>query len=94
VGGAVTTLASVRQAGTSRIQGSSLDYAEVAAQTADYAAKTLSERKTIAGLRPDRADIVLAGSCVVKCVMEILGVSVLTVSAHGLRHGLMAELMD
>jgi exopolyphosphatase/guanosine-5'-triphosphate,3'-diphosphate pyrophosphatase len=102
VGGAVTTLASVRRAKTGEgtgtdgvgVHGSMLEYAEVAAQAADYAAKTLAERKAIAGLLPERADIVLAGACVVKAVMEILGMSVLTVSARGLRHGLMSEMMN
>jgi exopolyphosphatase/guanosine-5'-triphosphate,3'-diphosphate pyrophosphatase len=105
VGGAVTTLASVRRmkmkdpagagAGmdTQKIHGSFLDYAEIAAQAADYAGKTLAERRTVAGLLPERADIVLAGACIVKAVMETLGTFVLTVSARGLRHGLMDELM-
>jgi exopolyphosphatase/guanosine-5'-triphosphate,3'-diphosphate pyrophosphatase len=99
VGGAVTTLASVRRmkegkgAAKGEIHGSFLEYAEVAAQAADYAGKTLAERRTVAGLLPERADIVLAGACVVKAVMETLGVSVLTVSARGLRHGLMHEIM-
>jgi exopolyphosphatase/guanosine-5'-triphosphate,3'-diphosphate pyrophosphatase len=99
VGGAVTTIASVRRMKTGedaggRIHGSSLEYAEVAAQAADYAGKTLAERRAVAGLLPDRADIVLAGACVVKTVMETLGVFVLTVSARGLRHGLMHEIMN
>jgi exopolyphosphatase/guanosine-5'-triphosphate,3'-diphosphate pyrophosphatase len=98
VGGAVTTLASVRRmrsggADAGRIHGSVLEYAEVTAQIADYAAKTLAERKTVAGLLPERADVVLAGACIVKVVMETLGTPVLTVSARGLRHGLMDELM-
>jgi exopolyphosphatase/guanosine-5'-triphosphate,3'-diphosphate pyrophosphatase len=95
VGGSVTTLASVRRmkADVGKIHGSSLEYAEVAAQIADYAGKTLAERRTVAGLLPERADVVLAGACVVKTVMEALKVSVLRVSARGLRHGLMDELM-
>ncbi|MDR1648860.1 MAG: Ppx/GppA family phosphatase [Synergistaceae bacterium] len=100
VGGAVTTLASVRRMKADgdkmrdRIHGSNLEYAEVAAQAADYAGKTLAQRGAVAGLLPERADIVLAGACVVKAVMETLGTSVLTVSARGLRHGLMDELMN
>ncbi|MDR2175945.1 MAG: Ppx/GppA family phosphatase [Synergistaceae bacterium] len=106
VGGAVTTLASVRRArmegtektegetGGGRIHGSLLEYAEVAAQAADYAEKTLALRRAIAGLLPDRADIVLAGACIVKTVMETLDASALTISARGLRHGLMHEMMN
>jgi exopolyphosphatase/guanosine-5'-triphosphate,3'-diphosphate pyrophosphatase len=103
VGGSVTTLASVRrmkagkevsqEVNGGKIHGSLLEYAEVAAQIADYAGKTLAERRTVAGLLPERADVVLAGACVVKAVMEAMKVSVLTVSARGVRHGLMDELM-
>jgi exopolyphosphatase/guanosine-5'-triphosphate,3'-diphosphate pyrophosphatase len=100
VGGAVSTLASVRrmkagkEAAGGKIHGSVLEYAEVAAQAADYAGKTLAQRRAVAGLLPERADIVLAGACIVKAVMETLGTPVLTVSARGLRHGLMDELMN
>jgi exopolyphosphatase/guanosine-5'-triphosphate,3'-diphosphate pyrophosphatase len=80
------------EAEKARIDGSLLEYAEVAEQIGDYAGKTLAERRAVPGLLPDRADIVLAGACVVKAVMEELGVSVLTVSARGLRHALMHEI--
>jgi exopolyphosphatase/guanosine-5'-triphosphate,3'-diphosphate pyrophosphatase len=48
-------------------------------------------RRSIPGLQPKRAEVILAGACVVRTVMEKLGQSSLTVSDRGLRHGVMAE---
>lgn len=97
MGGTVTTIASVRHRMADYdpdvIQGSKLSRSEVEAQIADYASKTIEERKKIVGLQPKRADVILAGTCTVKVIMEMLQVSELTVSDRGLRHGLMYELM-
>ena len=43
------------------------------------------------GLQPKRAEVILAGACVVRTVMEKLGQTSLTVSDRGLRHGVLAE---
>ncbi|MBP3848586.1 MAG: Ppx/GppA family phosphatase, partial [Pyramidobacter sp.] len=58
----------------------------------DYAAKTLDQRREIVGLQPKRADVILAGACIVKAVLELTGAKELTVSDRSLRHGLMYEL--
>ncbi|MDR2528134.1 MAG: Ppx/GppA family phosphatase [Synergistaceae bacterium] len=97
MGGAVTTLASVKRGMTeydsAAIQNSTLTMGDVAAQIADYAEKTLEERGRVAGLHPRRVDVILAGACVVRAIMDTLGVQELTVSVWGLRHGLMYEMM-
>jgi exopolyphosphatase/guanosine-5'-triphosphate,3'-diphosphate pyrophosphatase len=43
------------------------------------------------GLQPRRADVFLAGACVVRTAMEKLGRQRLTVSDRGLRHGLLID---
>ena len=43
------------------------------------------------GLQPKRADVILAGACIVRTVMDKLRQNSLTVSDRGLRHGLLAE---
>jgi exopolyphosphatase/guanosine-5'-triphosphate,3'-diphosphate pyrophosphatase len=43
------------------------------------------------GLQPKRADVILAGACIVRTVMEKLDQGTLTVSDRGLRHGLVIE---
>jgi len=42
-------------------------------------------------LQPDRAEVILAGACIVLTVMDKLGKSSLTVSDRGLRHGLLID---
>jgi ABC-type dipeptide/oligopeptide/nickel transport system ATPase component len=53
-------------------------------------------RRSIIGLQPDRAEVILAGACIIRTVMEKLGKDTLTVSDRGLRHGviLMVDLGD
>jgi exopolyphosphatase/guanosine-5'-triphosphate,3'-diphosphate pyrophosphatase len=96
MGGTVTSMASVKHKMAKYdpdvIQGSKLTLDDINAQIADYAAKTLDQRREIIGLQPKRADVILAGACIVRAVMELTGVSELTVSDRGLRHGLMYEL--
>ena len=45
----------------------------------------------LVGLQPKRAEVILAGACIVRTVMEKLGQSSLTVSDRGLRHGVLEE---
>ena len=48
-------------------------------------------RRSIVGLQPKRAEVILAGACIVRTVMDKLGQTSLTVSDRGLRHGVLAE---
>jgi exopolyphosphatase/guanosine-5'-triphosphate,3'-diphosphate pyrophosphatase len=48
-------------------------------------------RRAIVGLQPKRAEVILAGACIVRTVMEKLGKQSFTVSDRGLRHGVLAE---
>lgn len=96
MGGNVTSMASVKHKmevyDPDVIQGSKMTAADVDAQIADYAAKTLDERRMIIGLQPKRADVILAGACIIRAAMELCGVDELTVSDRGLRHGLLYKL--
>ncbi len=98
VGGTATTMAAVKHElkkyDPGAIQGSSLTISEVNAQINLYSAKTLEERKNIFGLQPERADLILAGACILRGAMEILGRNSLIISDRGLRHGLMLELLS
>jgi exopolyphosphatase/guanosine-5'-triphosphate,3'-diphosphate pyrophosphatase len=97
MGGTVTSLASVKhrmaEYDPDVVQGSILTRADIDAQIGEYARKTLDERRSIVGLQPKRADVILAGACIVRVIMEMLEVAEFTVSDRGLRHGLMYELM-
>jgi len=96
MGGTVTSMAAVRHKMAKYdpgvIHGSALTLDEVNAQVAGYAARTLAQRCEIVGLHPKRADVILAGACIVKAVLELTGAPALTVSDRSLRHGLMCEL--
>jgi exopolyphosphatase/guanosine-5'-triphosphate,3'-diphosphate pyrophosphatase len=95
MGGAVTNMAAVSHGlatyDPSVVQGTVLDAAEVDRQIELYRTRTADERREIPGLQPKRAEVILAGACVVRTVLEKLGRDSLRVSDRGLRHGLLAE---
>ena len=95
MGGAVTNLTAVSYAmaryDPDKIQGTVLTRSEIDRQIALYSATPLEGRRGIVGLQPKRADVILAGACIVRTVLELLGQDSLTVSDRGLRHGLLAE---
>ena len=66
-----------------------LDRAEIDRQIELYRTRTADERRAIVGLQPKRAEVILAGACIVRTVLEKLGRDSLTVSDRGLRHGLL-----
>ena len=71
------------------VQGTVLERAEVDRQIDLYRSLTVEERRQIVGLQPGRAEIILAGACIVRTVLDKLGCRELTVSDRGLRHGLL-----
>lgn len=95
MGGAVTNMTAVQHGldvyDPAIVDGSMLDRAEVDRQIALYAATPTEERRSIVGLQPERAEVILAGACIVKTVMAKLGKDAALVSDRGLRHGLLVE---
>jgi exopolyphosphatase/guanosine-5'-triphosphate,3'-diphosphate pyrophosphatase len=77
------------------VQGTVLDLAEVDRQLHLYRTRSTDERREIVGLQPARADVILGGACIVRTILTLLGHDRLTVSDHGLRHGVvLARLAD
>jgi exopolyphosphatase/guanosine-5'-triphosphate,3'-diphosphate pyrophosphatase len=95
MGGAVTNLAAVRHGLATYdpdvVQGTVLDRAEIDRQIELYRTRDAEARRRIVGLQPKRAEVILAGACIVRTVMGKLGKPQLTVSDRGLRHGVLAE---
>ena len=95
MGGAVTYITAVQHRLASYdpevVQGSVLDRAEIDRQIELYRTRDADARRAIVGLQPKRAEVILAGACIVRAVMEKLGKQSFTVSDRGLRHGLLAE---
>jgi exopolyphosphatase/guanosine-5'-triphosphate,3'-diphosphate pyrophosphatase len=98
MGGAVTNLAAVRHRlatyDAAVVQGTVLDLSEIDRQIELYRTRSAEARREIVGLQPKRAEIILAGACIVRTVMSKLGKASLTVSDRGLRHGLLVERFD
>lgn len=95
MGGAVTNIAAVKH-GLAKydpdvVQGTVLGRAEIDRQIELYRSRDAEARRAIVGLQPKRAEVILAGACIVRTVMEKLGAEALTVSDRGLRHGVLAE---
>jgi exopolyphosphatase / guanosine-5'-triphosphate,3'-diphosphate pyrophosphatase len=95
IGGTVTNLAAVKHELASYdsdvVQGTRLDREEVDRQIELYRTRGADARREIAGLQPERAEIILAGACIVRTVLTKLGAESLLVSDRGLRHGVLVE---
>jgi exopolyphosphatase/guanosine-5'-triphosphate,3'-diphosphate pyrophosphatase len=95
MGGAMTNLTAVRLGlatyDPDAVQGAVLQRAEVDRQIRLYRSQDAESRRSIVGLQPKRAEVILAGACIVRTVMDKLGQDQLTVSDRGLRHGLLVE---
>ena len=98
IGGTVTTMAAVSHKmaryDPEVIQGSVLSREEVLRQIEAYSSKTVAQRCEMHGLQPKRADVILAGACVLQVIMDRLGADELIVSDRGLRHGLAWERLN
>jgi exopolyphosphatase/guanosine-5'-triphosphate,3'-diphosphate pyrophosphatase len=95
MGGTLTNLAAVKHDladyDPDVVQGTVLDRSEINRQIELYRTRDLAQRRTIVGLQPQRADIILAGACIVRTVLSKLGNDSLTVSDRGLRHGVLMD---
>ena len=95
MGGAVTNLTAVKLGlatyDPDAVQGAVLDRAEVERQIERYRSLDADARRETVGLQPKRAEVILAGACIVRTVMEKLGQQSLKVSDRGLRHGLLID---
>jgi exopolyphosphatase / guanosine-5'-triphosphate,3'-diphosphate pyrophosphatase len=95
MGGAVTNLAAVAHGletyDPDVVHGTRLDTDEIDRQIERYRTRSPAERRAIVGLQPARAEVILAGACVVRTVLRTLGRDAVTVCDRGLRHGLLVE---
>ena len=89
MGGALTDLAAVRHGLTvydpEVVHGTVLDREEVDRQIELYRTRGAADRRhDVVGLQPSRAEVILAGACIVRAVLEMLGADSITVSDRGL----------
>ena len=95
MGGAVTNLAAISHSMVEYdpdiVQGTVLDVEEIDRLIEIFRSKDSSSRRSMVGIQSNRAEVILAGACIVRTIADMLGCAELTVSDRGLRHGLMAE---
>jgi exopolyphosphatase/guanosine-5'-triphosphate,3'-diphosphate pyrophosphatase len=95
MGGTLTNMSAVKHElaiyDPDTVQGAVLDRPEVDRQIERYRSTDADGRRAIAGLQPKRAEVILAGACVVRTIMEALRADSVIVSDRGLRHGLLVE---
>jgi len=93
IGGTVTNLAAVAQGLVSYdpdvVHGTVIDRAELDRQIDLYRSRSADERRSIPGLQPARAEVILGGACIVRTILAKLGHDAMTVSDRGLRHGVL-----
>lgn len=97
IGGNVTSMASVYKRmdeyDPEKAQGTVLPEEEVERQIGEYLLKSPEERRKIPGLDPERADIILAGACIIRYAMRFVGCREIVVSDRGLRHGILYSMI-
>jgi exopolyphosphatase / guanosine-5'-triphosphate,3'-diphosphate pyrophosphatase len=94
-GGTFATLASMILAGRHEgqtIHGTSVSADEIRDLLAKLAAMSPEERRQVAGLPRERADIIVAGLTVVAELVKVIRAREVTVSRFGLRDGLLLEM--
>jgi exopolyphosphatase / guanosine-5'-triphosphate,3'-diphosphate pyrophosphatase len=95
MGGTLTNMSAVKHElatyDPDRVQGTVLDRPEIERQIERYRSTDADGRRGIEGLQPKRAEVILAGACIVRTIMDRLGADSVTVSDRGLRHGLLVE---
>ncbi len=95
MGGAVTNITAVKLEldpyDPDAVHGAILDRGDIDRQIELYRSRDADARRTIVGLQPQRAEVILAGACIVRTVMEKLRQERVTVSDRGLRHGVLID---
>jgi exopolyphosphatase/guanosine-5'-triphosphate,3'-diphosphate pyrophosphatase len=96
-GGTMTSIAAMVMAMRKEEYGSCHGYEvrrfEIVHLLAMLMRKDLKGRRAIAGLNPDRADIIVAGVTVVDELMEFFGANLLKINERGLREGLILKAL-
>jgi exopolyphosphatase/guanosine-5'-triphosphate,3'-diphosphate pyrophosphatase len=97
IAGTFTTLSAVEKKLVcythGEVHGSRLTLTEVRRQVALFQGKTIMERKAIPGLEPKRADVILAGACLIERIMTLFHSEWVIVSDQGVRYGLLHECL-
>lgn len=96
IAGTMTTLAAValemKIYDGARVHGHVMTRAEIATTVDRLAGLPLTERQTLPGLEPKRADVIVAGGLIALACLDALGAGAVTISDRGVRWGLALDL--
>jgi len=96
IAGTVTTLVAILLGldpyDGARVHGRLTTRAEIQKLQGDLAAMPLAKRRSVRGLEPKRADVIVQGAAIVLAVLDALGKTEFLASDRGLRWGLAQEL--
>jgi exopolyphosphatase/guanosine-5'-triphosphate,3'-diphosphate pyrophosphatase len=95
IGGTATNVAAVRHGlaeyDPDVVHGTVIDVLELDRQIELYRVRDAAARRSIPGLQPARAEVILGGACIVRTALAKLGHGSMTVSDRGLRHGVVID---
>lgn len=95
IGGTITNLAAIyhkmEKFDPELIQSTVLKKIDVNIIFKMLAKMSVKNRKSVQGLQPQRADVILGGILIIKSIMEYFKIDELNVSTKGLRHGLLFD---
>jgi exopolyphosphatase/guanosine-5'-triphosphate,3'-diphosphate pyrophosphatase len=77
-----------------RLHGHSLSIVAITEQITRLRAVPLATRRTLPGLEPDRADVIIAGAILQARILHHLQQNRLYISVQGLRYGLLYEMLS
>jgi exopolyphosphatase/guanosine-5'-triphosphate,3'-diphosphate pyrophosphatase len=97
-GGTFATLAAMalarRGGGTDQIQGVEVSSNEIEEILKQLSAMSSEQRREVPGLRPERADIIVAGVAVAAELLDRVNAGGVKVNGYGLREGLLLEMSE
>ncbi len=94
--GSITTLSAMSQRLTTydpvRIHNSLLTLAKIREMEGHLCEQTQIQRQELHGLESGRAEVIVAGVMILRCIMERIGMDKCVVSEYGLREGVLLDL--
>ena len=76
---------------STKVHGSRLSAIEVTRLRKMLAGMTVSERRSVVGMDPERADVIVAGSIILERIIGLAGLGETLVSEHDILYGLVLE---
>ncbi len=93
--GTGTTLSAVRQRlepyDPRAVHGSHLSGGDIAQMREMLSAMTVQQRRTVVGMDPARADVIVAGALILETILGLAGLDSTVVSEHDILYGLVLE---